>query len=466
MGEGVDQLKPLCFVLMPFGRKSHGSGRTVDFDAVYEQILAPAVTAAGMEVIRADQEQVGGTIHKPMYERLMLSDFALADVTGANPNVYYELGIRHALRPRSTVMIFAEGTNLPFDVASQRGTPYHMDDTGNLTDVAGDVRRITERLRASLDDAHDDSPLFQLIDGMPRHEIDHIKTDVFRDRVAIAQDYKKRLMEARSKGVDAVRAVAADPNLTELANVEAGITVDLMLSFRAVGTSEGCEEMVNLYERMPPELKKARMIREQLGFALNRVGRHKDAEMVLSEVIKDHGASSETNGLLGRVYKDQWEAAKKAGQDFAARGFLKRAIATYRAGFEADWRDPYPGVNAVTLMEMEDKPGEALAAMLPVVRYAAQQRVHKDDAGSDYWDHATLLELAVLARDQDAAADHAANALAIVREPWEPATTARNLRLIRERRESRGEDVAWIGEVERALSEAGERLMASAGPPS
>ncbi len=459
----MSQLKPLCFILMPFGRKPHGSGRTVDFDAVYDQILAPAVTAAGMEVIRADQEQVGGTIHKPMYERLMLSDFALADVTGANPNVYYELGIRHALRPRSTVMVFAEGTNLPFDVASQRGTPYHMDDSGGLTDVAGDVQRISERLRSSLEDEHDDSPLFQLIDGMPRNEVDHIKTDVFRDRVAIAQDYKKRLVEARSQGLEAVRAVAADPNLNELRNVEAGITVDLMLSFRAVGNAEGCEEMISLYERMPPELKKARMIREQLGFALNRVGRHKDAEMVLSEVIKDYGASSETNGLLGRVYKDQWEAAKKAGQDFAARGFLKRAIDTYRAGFEADWRDPYPGINAVTLMEMEDKPGEALAQMLPVVRYSAQQRVRKEgDGGGDYWDHATLLELAVLARDQDAAADHAASALAIVREPWEPATTARNLRLIRERREQRGEDAAWVGEIEQALAETEARLTAPA----
>ena len=79
--------------------------------------------------------------------------------------------------------------------------------------------------------------------------------------------------------------------------------------------------------------------------------------------------------------KPLWEAAKKINQDFAARGFLKRAIATYRAGFEADWRDPYPGVNAVTLMEMEDKPGQAQQQMLPVVRYAAEQRVRK--AGDD-----------------------------------------------------------------------------------
>ena len=92
-------MKPLCFVLMPFGRKSDGGGRTIDFDAVYNEIIAPGVTAAGMDVIRADQEQIGGTIHKPMFERLMLCDYAVADMTGANPNVYYELGIRHALRP-------------------------------------------------------------------------------------------------------------------------------------------------------------------------------------------------------------------------------------------------------------------------------------------------------------------------------------------------------------------------------
>ncbi len=328
------------------------------------------------------------------------------------------------------------------------------------------MKRITERLSAAYADVHDDSPLFQLIDGMPRNEVDHIKTDVFRDRVTFSQDFKKRLMEAREKGVEAVRAVAADPDLGDLRSVEAGIIVDLMLSFRAVGNAEGCEEMVKLYERMPPELKKARMIREQLGFALNRIGRHQDAEEVLTAVIAESGASSETNGLLGRVYKDQWEAAKKAGQDFAARGFLKRAIATYRAGFEADWRDPYPGINAVTLMEMEDKPGAELEQMLPVVRYAAQQRVRKDDkGGGDYWDHATLLELAVLARDEDAAVDHAANALAVVREPWEPATTARNLRLICEKRQSRGEDVAWIVEIERALAQAEVRLKAPAGPP-
>jgi hypothetical protein len=445
-------MKPLCFVLMPFGRKPDGRGGFIDFDAVYHQVIAPAVVAAGMDVIRADEEQVGGTIHKPMFERLMLCDYAVADVTGANPNVYYELGIRHALRPRSTQLVFSLGTMLPFDLVAQRGTPYRLDPSGMPSAAAEDAARIADRLRAAHEEEHDDSPLYQLVDGMPRIEIDHAKTDIFRDRVSIAATWRERLAAARKSGLDAVRAVAGDPALADLRSVEAGVIVDIMLSFRAVGTKDGCEELIRFHGRMPRELQQARMVREQLGFALNRVGRSADAEKVLSEVIGEFGASSETNGLLGRVYKDLWENARKAGRDLEARGHLRRAIATYRAGFEADWRDPYPGINAVTLMEMQDKPDPSQADLLPVVRYAAAQRARADGARQgDYWDHATLLELAVLARDPGAAEEAASAALAVMREPWEPATTARNLRLIREVRQARGEEAAWIGEIEAAL---------------
>ena len=85
---------PLCFVLMPFGKKTDAAGRLTNFDSVYEKVIAPGVKQAGLEPIRADEEKIGGTIHKPMFERLMLCPYAVADITGANPNVFYELGIR------------------------------------------------------------------------------------------------------------------------------------------------------------------------------------------------------------------------------------------------------------------------------------------------------------------------------------------------------------------------------------
>src|SRR5438067_349813 len=103
---------PLCFVLMPFGKKPTASGAIVDFDAVYGELIAPAIQKAAMEPIRADEEITGGIIHKPMFERLILCDFAVADLTTANATVFYELGVRHAIRPWtwSTVLLFAEGT--------------------------------------------------------------------------------------------------------------------------------------------------------------------------------------------------------------------------------------------------------------------------------------------------------------------------------------------------------------------
>src|SRR5262249_25092935 len=165
-------MKPLCFVLMPFGRRADASGRLIDFDLIYQQVIAPSIIAADMEPMRADQEQMGGAIHKAMFERLLLSEYAVADVTGANANVFYELGIRHATKPRSTVILFAEGTTLPFDVVLLRGLSYVIDDGGMPVEPERHSALITGRLNQARQDTSDDSPLFQLVDGMPRISLD------------------------------------------------------------------------------------------------------------------------------------------------------------------------------------------------------------------------------------------------------------------------------------------------------
>jgi hypothetical protein len=438
---------PLCFVLMPFGRKTDAAGRTTDFDAVYRDVIAPAVQSVGLEPIRADEERVGGTIHKPMFERLMLCEYAVADITGANPNVYYELGIRHAMRPRSTVILFAEGTTLPFDIALLRGVPYRTDQAGKPLDPASCAARIVRQLQETRANPHDDSPLFQLLDYMPRVEVDHSKTDIFRDRFDYSRKYKERLAEARMQGQSAVEAIAADPALGNLAEVETGIVVDLFLSLRDV---EAHAAMVELFGRMPQPLQRTRIVREQLGFALNRIGRFQEAEKVLQEVLKEFGPSSETGGLIGRIYKDRWKIAKRDKRPDAPV-LLRRAIDSYLAGFQADWRDAFPGVNAVTLMEMQDKVDPRQAEILPVVRYAATQKARRS---ADYWDYATLLELAVIGRDLEAVQDQLGEVLAIVHDdtpPWQLKTTAEQLAMIREARTARGEDVAWLDDVENTL---------------
>ena len=73
--------------------------------------------------------------------------------------------------------------------------------------------------------------------------------------------------------------------------------------------------MVDLYNAMPAALQATVMVREQLGFAYNRLGRREDALRVLEGILDEQGMSSETFGLMGRVYKDSWGEAKKKGDE-------------------------------------------------------------------------------------------------------------------------------------------------------
>lgn len=248
--------RPLCFVLMPFGRKPDGGGGTVDFDLVYRHVIRPAVEAVGLEPIRADEEQGGGLIHKAMFERLILCPFAVADLTAANANVFYELGIRHAVRPFSTVLLHGGRERLPFDVAPDRSLPYALTLQGEPADPAAFRAALEQRLRAAMDDANADSPLFQLVDCLNPPVIDHTRTDVFRQRVAYSDRMKRRLAEARRDGPAALAAIEAE--LGDPAAVESGVLIDLFLSWRAV---KAWDEMIRLARAMPAPLARTAMVR-------------------------------------------------------------------------------------------------------------------------------------------------------------------------------------------------------------
>ena len=99
--------KPLCAVLTPVGRQRLPSGQPVDFDAVCTTLIEPAIVAAGMTPLRADAE-AGGGIHAPLHERLLLCDYAVADLTCGSAAAFYQLGLRDGLRPATTVTLVGE----------------------------------------------------------------------------------------------------------------------------------------------------------------------------------------------------------------------------------------------------------------------------------------------------------------------------------------------------------------------
>src|ERR1700751_1643743 len=98
-----------CFVVMGFGKKTDfETGRKLDLDKSYRNLIKPAVEAAGLKCIRADEIVHSGLIDGPMYEQLLKADVVVADVSTSNRNALYELGVRHALRPYTTVIIAEE----------------------------------------------------------------------------------------------------------------------------------------------------------------------------------------------------------------------------------------------------------------------------------------------------------------------------------------------------------------------
>src|SRR5262245_29034333 len=92
------------FVVVGCGQKTDycGQPRTLDLDATYQAIIKPAVEAAGLTCVRADEMAHSGVIDQKMFEMLLRADLVIADISTANPNALYELGVRHALRPLST----------------------------------------------------------------------------------------------------------------------------------------------------------------------------------------------------------------------------------------------------------------------------------------------------------------------------------------------------------------------------
>lgn len=145
-----------CFVIMPIGDQRFISGNLTadELRLRYTDLIKEALLKArpDLEVVRADEVASLGGITSDILTRLMQSDYVLADITYPNPNVYYELGIRHACRPGTILIRDVEGPQAPFDLADLRHITYVNTTTG--------LKKLAENLKKQLDwiDAHSGHP--------------------------------------------------------------------------------------------------------------------------------------------------------------------------------------------------------------------------------------------------------------------------------------------------------------------
>lgn len=438
--------KPICFVLTPFGRKHDSAGAMLDFDAIYHEFIGPAVALASLQAVRGDEVLFGAA--SAVFQRLMTADYVVADLTLANPNVFYELGVRHALRPSGTVLIAANGTRTPFDISALPVMFYDVS-SGRVTDAQRAQRELAGALRRAGEGNRVDSPVFLSMPTLatPSQAEAHDETEA-RARAFAA--LSERIETAAQRGADALREI--EQEVRQYAEEDPSLLLRLFEKYLAAGA---WSDVVRITDVMPPALQERVDVQQERALALNRVGSSEQAEAILTKLVAEHPERGETWALLGLVYKNRWrDAADDAGRDYLARPLLQKAIAAYLRAFEADPMDVYAGFNALWLIEMStpDTP-EDLAQMqrmlLPVVRYAAERRLSA--SLPRYFDYSTLLELAIIARDEAAAVGARDAALSASTQPWELAVTLASLRWLSQARRQRGETLPWADDIEASL---------------
>lgn len=113
-----------CFVMMPFSEpEGYMDGH---FNKIYEQIISPAISDAGFIPYRVDENKICDTIIEKIFEAIQDCDMALCDLSGRNPNVLYELGLRQAY-DKPVVLIQDERTERIFDVSGISTIEYKSD---------------------------------------------------------------------------------------------------------------------------------------------------------------------------------------------------------------------------------------------------------------------------------------------------------------------------------------------------
>ena len=151
--------RPACFVIMPFGRKRDVDGNEIDFDALYADVIRDAIEGAGFRPVRCDEIEAAGSIHRDMFEHIARDEAVIVDISTLNPNVFYELGVRHALRPSVTVLIKNRSASVPFNISGERIIEYPSASSG----YAKTKETIGRFLRAGVQSTEPDSPIFSIL---------------------------------------------------------------------------------------------------------------------------------------------------------------------------------------------------------------------------------------------------------------------------------------------------------------
>lgn len=392
------------FVAMPYGVKEK-----INFNKVYNNFIKPALEDAGYEVFRADRSLRAGNIRADMFQELLLADLVVVDISIDNPNVWYELGVRHGLRARGIIQINCKRNYMPFDVYSDRTLNYHVKRGAPDPDfLEADKEALVEMTKETLNSWYGFkiSPVYQLLPYLKEPDWKSLKVDRVREFWDKYEDWERRIEVARKRQKPGDIMVLANEASTWILRLEAHRTAGKAL--QELGQfSFALRQVEKALSINPKDLKG----RQQKGILLARLKKYDAAKEWLKAIIKEHPESAESWALLGRLEKDLWVSTwhkkGKSSVDMkkdAAReeSLLAGAIKPYLEGFLKDASHYYSGINAVTLMHLQShltgaKEKEDTRNVLEGgVRWAVKSALEKETLDcKDYWARVTLGDLEV-----------------------------------------------------------------------
>lgn len=196
--EGDKQKEKLtCFVVMGFGIKTDlATGRQLDLNKTYKILIKPVVESKNLTCIRADEIQHSGPIDLYMYQQLLDADVVIADISTANVNAFYELGIRHALRQRTTIVISEDKFAYPFDLNHIKIASYtHLGSALDYEEVERFRKVLGDTIDAVLAVPNPDSPVYthlqELVPPSMRRKVEKALEQLDEVHTAIAGGEQK-----------------------------------------------------------------------------------------------------------------------------------------------------------------------------------------------------------------------------------------------------------------------------------
>lgn len=361
-----------AFIIRPFGTK-----KEIDFDRIERELLAPALAQAGVDGRTTLDILRQGNIRVDMFQRLLTADLVVADLSIHNANVFYELGIRHALRDKRTLLVRCQADGFPFDLQTDRYFVYEKENPSQSLEF------LVQALHQTLSSDKIDSPVFHLLPGLTAQDP--------KKFLPVPQDFQEAVESAlANKQSGDLELLTEEVQNLEWAMQGLRFVGHAQMNVKAFESARTTWEAVVGADPMDVE---GNLL---LGTIYQRLGDLTQSDQALARVLR-HGKLpviqfAEAHALLGRNAKTQWlaewrEQPEDIRQTLALGSpFLEKSYASYFEAFQGDLNHFYSGLNALAMLTVliglateqpdiwEARFEEAEEAQLHLKRYQARRQ--------------------------------------------------------------------------------------------